>query len=564
MRFLYAALIAALLAFLCCAGPARAVSTSTITVSTNSYVSLGTGPLAFSVVGNPIQYQVADTQPSAGSLGTTVIPGGPAITINTQSQMWAMAPAGAATVITYPALASGDSFTTWPSMPSINAVYACDPTKTYWVGPSGNDANTATQAKSPTTPWATVAHAVANFGTQTGLGGTCINVLPGTYTEGQIYANALSGTAASLEGYFVVRSAVWHAAHLILEPSSYGTASGVVTIDSSQYVIFDGFEVSAVNSASYVRNGFSIISASAIAGNTPSKGTHHIQILNNLVHDVGGSCIGTSNSDYITYQGNRVYNCDGQAQTSPMTIWCGLAYDTAVGFHNVVSSNIAYDSVETYAHTHTEAVGFALDTLDIGFNNCLTSTYNNQAGFTGYTTQATLIENNVIYGNGGACIYDYYSDYATIRFNSCAWNEADTAENTFQNGGIMVEASNNSTVANNMVYQNPATVGANRYCLVDNTLGRPESGNTWSDNIAWNGTWGQDCTFSNGTTIVGVNGNLIGIDPRFNNPPSDLSLQAGSPGIGSATPTYGVPARDIRGKSRAAAPYDAGALVFAY
>jgi len=68
--------------------------TTMTTLSPSSYTSLGLGPLRLSAVGGGLAWQIADTQPSASSLGYGISLGAPDETIETLSQVWAIALTG--------------------------------------------------------------------------------------------------------------------------------------------------------------------------------------------------------------------------------------------------------------------------------------------------------------------------------------------------------------------------------------------------------------------------------------------------------------------------------------
>lgn len=422
--------------------------------------------------------------------------------------------------------------------PHVAAPYSC--VANYYVNDAtGSDFRRGT---SPELAWKTITHAIVRLAGN-GHGGVCINVAPGTYSE-SLYLGSMGGSSDSATGYLVFRSIIPLQAKITL-PRQYWADRHNIAIQYSSYIIFDGFE-------EYVENSPVAPNAGFFLQGKPDVITHHIKIINCLIHDTGSSGIAVADyTDYITASGNTIHNTAGQVNGSPLTMWQAYAYDEAPGFHNYFTNNKIYDNINLGNFIHTEGSGITMDTLN-------RYSYPN----------ATLIENNVIFGNGGPCISIYKSDYVTVRFNTCYHNNQDPSI-TFSRGEILAAQANNTVIANNIAYASPGPP-AGLYVLADDPQGQGETGNLWVNNLAFgvqnDGVSPISEAFlthvaSGGAEITAADGNILGKDPLFKSPPQDFSLKAGSPAIGVATPSHGVPVKDINNTIRAA-PYDLGALAF--
>ena len=71
-------------------------------------------------------------------------------------------------------------------------------------------------------------------------------------------------------------------------------------------------------------------------------GNHHVQILNNTVHDAGGNGIGAVKTDYLTIENNTVYRnaFTSSYQSSGISIYEAKASDNLSGFHNIIRGNV--------------------------------------------------------------------------------------------------------------------------------------------------------------------------------------------------------------------------------
>jgi hypothetical protein len=434
---------------------------------------------------------------------------------------------------------SSPVFADAPVVPArVTGVYTCTVNR-YVDAVNGSDTNDGTGPDSAHA-WATITKA-KNVMTGYGNGGVCVNVAPGVYNNSYIYMQDQGGSADTPTGYLVFRSSVPKAAKITIPAGQFG--NHIITAgQGTRYVIFDGFDV-------YASNAASITGAAAFAFGTSTDYTHHVKFLNMHVHDVGGQGIaGSSYVDYLDFRGNLVHDCAGYRtpQTSCMTIFAPVNSDGTTAVHNNVSGNVVYQSLNRQSGNHTEGTGFAADTFDS----------------LGVYTAQTIIENNVVFHNGGVCMYAYKSRNVTLRFNTCYKTGLDTTLTALAHGELELVQANNCTVANNIVVMQdgPQT---NDWGLDDDPQGQGETGNVWAYNIVWGATY--DGATAQKTQLTRVTsggadpaagaGNLIGVNPKLvQGGIGYLYPGPGSPAKNAGTTAYGVPAADAAGVARGASP----------
>lgn len=417
-----------------------------------------------------------------------------------------------------PQMAAADASSYWAAIgtpspapsslyPRMAAPYTC--TTNYYVSTSGGDSSSGTSGA----PWRTLSHAVSVLANRGSLAGVCVNVAPGTYSE-SLYLYGLNGNADAPTGYLVFRSTTPRAA-ILYEPAN--ARGAVVTIDHSQFVIFDSFEIRG--RATSDTAGFFIMNS------------HHIRAIDSTVHDLGGAGIAAIFSDYVFVQDNVVYNtscCDSSA-VSGIDLWAPIASDKNPGFHNQIKRNIVFNADDKLHRS--EGHGIILDNFRAN----------------GYTAQ-TLIEGNLVYHNGGAGIILWYADNTTIRNNTAFDNYRD---DQYPAGEITVINSSHTVVVNNIAVPN-ITTDKTITGLFDQTWDGTNTGNVWSNNLAFDGNPGDKVATNYSYCACGVNTRgaaILGVDPLFVNPAAgDFRLQAGSPAIGAGTSTYGMPYLDLAEK----------------
>jgi serralysin len=380
--------------------------------------------------------------------------------------------------------------------------YTCS--NEYFVSPTGSDSNGGTSMSA----------ALMTIGAATRLAlhaGDCVTVADGTYDETVLVSS--SGSADACTGYVVFRAASAGGAKVV----STDTYNGFMV--NASYVMVDGFDLEDTSTGSAFTAGT----------NTVTNGSvivyHHITAIRNIAHDSGGAGLGALHSDYVRFEGNTVYGNSSRSDygDSGIDLWEMQASDTLPGFHIVIRNNVSYSNVESNIPTNlqTDGEGIILDSFDYA-----DSTY----GTTPYA-QETLVENNVIWGNGGRGIEAagaQPTSHVTIRNNTLY--DDDTQQQEY-GGAEIVSWGNGNSVSNNLVVLGPqsqdgtaanqTTVAIADRCGPSSTGVQITGGSLWANNIVSTKKAGaplssSDCitTPSNYSTIP-TGSNLMGVDPAL-------------------------------------------------
>ena len=360
--------------------------------------------------------------------------------------------------------------------------------KTYYVdGIKGLDRNLGTSEK---LPFKTIDRA----NQQVGAGDTVL-VKNGTYNENLTIAT--SGTAQS---WITFKAFPGH------KPVVRGS-SGAFNVVSS-YVKIIGFEI-----VSIAENGI------AIGGNN----NHHVQILNNRVHDCGCNGIGGIKTDYLTIENNIVYRNSFTApwMCSGISIYQAQDSDSKPGFHNIVRGNISYSNENKRVNKDgkvTDGNGIIIDDFKHTQGKIKSAKY----------LSSTLVENNIVFDNGGRGINIFQSERVTVRNNTSFKNSKSKTLYEGSDGEISSLNSDNNSFSHNITYGRDRS----RRTLVDSK----SSGNKWDYNLSYNGKIAVD------KKILGKH-NLVDVDPLFISPSisidkANFRLRPKSPAIGLGTRKY--------------------------
>jgi Ca2+-binding RTX toxin-like protein len=375
---------------------------------------------------------------------------------------------------------------------------------------------------SASTPFRTIGEAMsANL-----KPGDEVVVKPGTYNE-SINIDK-DGSAA---GDITLRSEVPGAA-LIRPPA--GSYTGISV--NANYVTIDGFDIKGGNGDGIEANN-----------------VHHVSILNNKVHDSGESGIQFNYSDFVKIVGNETYNNASSGWFSGISIYenRNITGDTSTtGYRNIVQNNISHDNV-TKTGAHTDGNGIIID----DFQSTQTD------GHPNYTFK-TLVDNNLVYENGGKGIQVAWSDSITVQNNTAYHNNQDPLNDGTWRGELSNAQSSNNTWVNNVAVADPSVNKNNT--AVDNTSygGYTNANVVWANNNTYNGTAGQASVRTDGGNAMPstANGNKLGIDPHFVGAASDnFHLASGSAAIDGGTTKYGVGSTDLDGHARVVGTVDMGA-----
>ncbi len=431
--------------------------------------------------------------------------------------------------------------------------YIC--ARNFYVATDGDDSNdgTAQTTDGGHGPWLTIQRADTN----SRQAGDCINVEAGTYANGARITHG--GNLASASGYVVYRCTALDAC-TITDPS-YGF-SIVSTGEGPNFVVFDGFELAASTEVAYGQGVY--VWDGNENGSTAPPSSHHIWVLNNIIHHYGQTGIQMNDGEYFYAIHNTTYDnanvtCDAQGSGISYVVekaFSGYTPTTAdltyAPFHNVVSWNVSYDNFLTQC-------GNAASEYDTDGNGIIMDTFDNQGSTNVLYPYQSLVAFNLTYGNGGKGIQVFRTSYVTVANNTSYNNNLDPFNNGTSRGEINQAGGHSNTYINNIAYPVPATSatdvrceGTNPCALLDNSAfvggdsaGETDASNIWSNNISFGGTppyvdqsgnamWNADTI---NCSMTGADPNKCNVDPMLAGPAAgNFAPTADSPAIG-----YGLP-----------------------
>jgi serralysin len=282
---------------------------------------------------------------------------------------------------------------------------------------------------------------------------------------------------------------------------------------NANYVMLDGFDLEDTSTGGALTAGSNTVTAGHVEVN------HHIAVVRSVAHDCGGAGLSAIHADYIRFEGNTVYN---NAATSPyaesgIDLWEAQASDTAPGFHNVVRNNVSYQNGNWNVTNPSDGEGIILDSFDYA-----DATY----GTTPYA-QESLVENNVVWGNGGRGIEAGGAgptSYVTVRNNTVF---DDNRQQLPWPGAEIQSLGNHNAFYNNIAVVGPdakdgpggngLTVALQDGCGTQGGV-VVAPGSTWEGNIAFSVLAGNRLTNDSCTMPVPASANQLGIDPALASP----------------------------------------------
>lgn len=361
----------------------------------------------------------------------------------------------------------------------------------YYAALKGSDSSPGTQSS----PFRTIQHSVNAVGA---AGGTVCIEDAGPYVESVTLQH--SGVASK---WLAIRGIA--TARATISPPSKG--SFVININSRSYVAIehvqtDGGEIGIVSSG----------------------GGGHWYVNDDEVENAIGSGVQLNNGDYVSVVGSLIH---GNAAIwsnagSGVSVYDPIQLDSARGPHIYIGANIIYDNSNPRGASDGNAI-----ILDSFSDNRFAA--------------SSLIENNVAYGNAGACIKVYSNGGAPVlvRNNTCFKNQQLVSQYTWR-GEISLEFSGGVTSVNNILWFDPTADSSNSGYLNGGSSG---PANVAVSNLSYGGSSGSN--------------------PMLVSPPANMRLQTGSPAIGTGSTAYGIPAIDLIGALRSAKSVDIGAYAFA-
>jgi len=499
---------------------------------------------------------VASTAPASG-VSITASPADNSGTASGTTGFTLTYDAGTTVTLTAPASAGSGKFSSWTGCTStstttctvtmsgnetVTAAYAAP--KTYYVSGTGSD---SADGLSTSTPFLTIQHAA-----DLTEPGDTVYVMNGTYTNScsscDVVDIGIAGTASAwityeaYPGQTPVISFNGWAGFSVEATAAYIQISGFTIVGNNYNVTLAQAQAQSTTNPDPAFNGNCIVSDGRQG--TATQKPHHLKFLNNTIYACGGAGIGTIQSDYITIAGNTIYDSawytiyDGSA----ISTYQDWNYDTTTGYRIFITGNRIFGNQNLIpdldSGTITDGEGIIVDTNR-------NASYQSSIGIPAYTGR-TLIDNNVIYGNGSAAIEAFESDHVDVVNNS---SDNDVLNpNVSGRGEMNLNEASDINVINNIFYasagQNPAVVCCN-------------SSQVQLDyNIYFNGPNSQG-TVSGPHDVVA--------DPLYVNPADPnrlnvlLSVEPTSPAVGTGTSNL-APATDFLGDPRPGPQgYDRGA-----
>lgn len=392
---------------------------------------------------------------------------------------------------------------------SVTPEAQAEPGQIFYVAAGGSDENPGSEAQ----PWATITKAA-----QTLSAGQTVLVKNGTYGGVYINRSGAPGQSITFKAFPGDTPKID-----ITEINSTG-----FTLEGASYIVIDGFDLDykVPNPESY--NGERWESGILIKENNQGESpvrSHHIIISNNRIHGFPGGGVGSVLADYITIEGNTIWETAfwSYFQGSGISLYQNVDVDAEPGFHNFIRGNTVFKNENKVPGT-----GIGQDVITDG--NCiiiddgrLTQKFlEDKTPYPAYQS-STLIENNICAGNGGRGVHIFASDNVVVRHNTLYQN-LQTPD--IGGGELTAIAASNVTFVNNIVYAAPGQAATATYDGDDPNY-------TVSNIVFENNLYFNASEISNSSPS-----DLLG-DPLFEAPSTDIAtanfkLKPSSPAIDAA------------------------------
>lgn len=394
---------------------------------------------------------------------------------------------------------------------------------TYYVATTGSDSNPGSQGA----PFKNIQKAVGVV-----RAGDTVIVTPGRYRAFETkYINGAPGAPITFKG---------EPGAIIDRNLGGGDGLRNISIFGGSYLTFDGLELTDSDTGSPPTSCIDWDHGSGRNGIKLNQGTssaypHHVIFTNLHIHDLRATAI-LGSGQYIQFTHNNVHNNGGKGKGWPIL---PESYGTYIkGRFNVISGNTIHDQTGNGIRTGNDPSTSPTELL-----------------------VDSIIENNVVYNNGGTWSHPAGS-YGTPEFKCVPATGGD---------GIVLWHGSGNIIRNNIVYGNVGygirvnedkTMSSTPNAVYNNTVYK--SGSVGIYSYADEGTLVKNniSYLNTGQPIFGgVTSNNLTTDPQFVNPGAgDFGLQAGSPAIDKGVTLAQVPT-DFTGKARPeGAAYDIGAF----
>lgn len=362
--------------------------------------------------------------------------------------------------------------------------------------------------------------------------GAVISVADGTYSE------AITISKPNL----TLRSENRHGAKIV----SPRGRDALRLEEGANYITIDGFDIAAgENGVQASRTGIDHIL------------NHHTVVRNCHIHDCGAGGIQLNHGDYRVVENNVIRHCAATSRWlhSGISFWQPIALDREPGFHIVVRGNILYGNSNPPGGT--DGNGLIIDDFR----------HTQQRSPHGEYPNRTLVENNVVYNNGGRGIHVFLSAHVVVRNNTVYHNNWDLTQDATWRGELSSVNSSDVKWINNIAVTDSA-VNPHNTALLDGDVGRYHNEAVeWVGNLLFDSAdpTAQSIKLASDADRAAILAdNITGRDPQFvapgDGPDADFRLKTGSPAIGAALGAD-APAGDMLGMLRDAQP-DLGAFEY--
>ncbi|WP_251957158.1 right-handed parallel beta-helix repeat-containing protein [Nostoc commune] len=316
----------------------------------------------------------------------------------------------------------------------------------------------------------------------------------------------------------------------------HNTWSGISLADGVSYIEINGLEVIG-NTASVTRAyalsqqyklSNPLTNGNCILIDGRKRTVHHINILNNKVHNCPGGGIAVVAADYVKADNNTVFNTSWYSPygNSGISFFLNADYDNNRGYKHFITNNRVYNNRQYIRTLSSKRIsdggGIIVDSSQGGKNG----------GYKG----RTLIANNISYNNGGQGIIAHESNHVDIVNNTVYGNGQSPELSKVQ---LAAGYSNDVKIYNNIIHGFP---------------GQQVNKNMRNKNVIYD----YNLYPKGAVSVVGGIHDVVG-DPQFINPSAgDFRLRSKSAAINKGYYWKDVKT-DHAGKPRPANKFTIGA-----